>query len=59
MPTEELIAHLNCHHRMADFIDVTLLFTVCEHRLTKIKDLVRVGDERMDMLWDKIRVRKA
>jgi hypothetical protein len=37
MPTEELVAHLNRHGRMAYFTDATLLFTTCERRLTETK----------------------
>jgi hypothetical protein len=44
---------------MGDFTDVVLMFTACERRLTEAKELVYTDDERMDMLWDKIRARKA
>jgi hypothetical protein len=56
---EELVPHLNHHRHMGDFTDVVLMFAACECRLTEAKELVYVDDERMDMLWDEIRARKA
>jgi hypothetical protein len=59
MPAEELVAHLKCHCCKANFAIVTLMFTACERRLMEAEELVRTGDERMDMLWDDIRVHEA
>ena len=38
---------------------LAFMFVACEHRLTEIDDLVHVGNERMDVLRDKIRAWKA
>ena len=59
MLAEELITHFNRHRRTADFANTALVFVACEHRLTDFEELVRMGDKRMDMLWDEIRARKA
>ena len=59
MSAEELVAHLNCHHRMADFANPALVFAACERRLAETEELVRVGDKCMDMLWDEIRACEA
>ena len=36
-----------------------LVFATCKHRLTETKNLVLMGDKRMDMLQDEIQARKA
>jgi hypothetical protein len=59
MLAKELVAHLNCHCRTADFADMVLLLVVHEHRLVEVEELVHVGDKCMDMLWDEIRVCEA
>ena len=59
MSAEELVAHLNCHHCMANFANVALVFAVCEHRLMEIEELVRADDKCVDMLWDEIRACEA
>jgi hypothetical protein len=38
---------------------MALLSVVCEHMLAEAEELVHVGDERMDMLRDEIRVHEA
>jgi hypothetical protein len=59
MPVEELVAHPNRHRRTVDFADAVLMFAACERKLVEAKELVYEDDERMDMLWDKIRVHEA
>ena len=59
MLSEELVTHLNCHRRTADFANAALVCVACEHRLMDFEELVCMGDQRMDMLWDEIRARKA
>jgi hypothetical protein len=38
---------------------VALQSVTCEHKLAEDEELVHAGDERMDMLWDEIRVHEA
>jgi hypothetical protein len=60
MSAAKLVTHLNRRHRRtAYFIDAALGFAACERRLAEVEELVCVGDERMDMLWDEIRAREA
>lgn len=49
MLVKELIAHINRHCHTANFADMALVFTMHEHRLTEVEELVHVGDEHMDM----------
>lgn len=54
MLAKELITHLNRHCRTANFADTAIMFTVHEHRLAKVEELVRAGDKCMEMSWDEI-----
>jgi hypothetical protein len=54
MPTAELIAHLNCSHRIANFVDAALVFVAHERRLAEAEDLVHAGNKHMDKMQGEI-----